>query len=156
MVIKDKSRTKRHLSNVSYYRMSAYMRPFKKRDAVGEPLDDFVEGTTWDDVYNLYKFDRKLRLLVFDAIERIEIAVRTQVIHQLSLKYGAHWQDQKDLFMPPKINRQNGKIYDVYADIQKHINDQLSANKRATFIEHYMNTYMIAFIMSLREYFLFL
>ncbi|MCQ2074885.1 MAG: Abi family protein [Bacteroidaceae bacterium] len=89
----------------------------------------------------MYKFDRKLRLLVFDAIERIEIAVRTQVIHQLSLKYGAHWQDQKVLFMPPKINRQNGKIYDVYADIQKHINDQLSANKRATFIEHYMNTY---------------
>lgn len=141
MVIKDKSRTKRHLSNVSYYRMSAYMRPFKKRDAVGEPLDDFVEGTTWDDVYNLYKFDRKLRLLVFDAIERIEIAVRTQVIHQLSLKYGAHWQDQKDLFMPPKINHQNGKTYDVYADIQKHINDQLNANKRVAFIEHYMNTY---------------
>ena len=94
LIINDRARAKRHLSNVSYYRMSAYMLPFKKRDASGKPLDEFVEGTTWDDVYSLYKFDRKLRLLVFDAIERIEIALRTQVIYQLSHKYGSHWQNQ--------------------------------------------------------------
>ena len=110
--------------------MSAYMLPFKKRDASGKPLDEFVEGTTWDNVYNLYKFDRKLRLLVFDAIERIEIALRTQVIYQLSHKYGSHWQNQKELFMPAKPNPKTGKSYDVFADIQNHINDQLNANKR--------------------------
>lgn len=37
-------------------------------------------------VYDLYVFDRKLRLLVFYAIERLEIAIRTQIIYQLSLK----------------------------------------------------------------------
>lgn len=47
-------------------------------------------------VYNLYVFDQKLRLLVFDAIERLEIAIRTQIIH----KYGSHWQDNPDIFTP--------------------------------------------------------
>ena len=141
LIINDRARAKRHLSNVSYYRMSAYMLPFKKRDASGKPLDEFVEGTTWDDVYSLYKFDRKLRLLVFDAIERIEIALRTQVIYQLSHKYGSHWQNQKALFMLPKHSPKTGKSYDVFADVQNHINDQLNANKRAVFIEHYMSTY---------------
>ena len=80
LVIDDEQRATRHLSNVSYYRMSAYMLSFKKLDANENVLDEFEEGTTWDNVYDLYKFDRKLRLLIFDAIERIEIALRTQVI----------------------------------------------------------------------------
>ena len=59
------------LSNISYYRLSAYMLPFKKRNTQGCVVDEFIEGATWENVYNLYKFDRKLRLLVFDAIERL-------------------------------------------------------------------------------------
>lgn len=77
----DKERAMRHLSNVSYYRISAYMLPYRVLNADGSLLDQFVPGSTWDDIYNLYKFDRKFRLLVFDAIERIEIALRTQVIY---------------------------------------------------------------------------
>jgi len=69
LVIVDNDRALRHLSNISYYRLSAYMLPFKKLD--GNSITDiFEDGTTWDDVYNLYRFDRKLRLLIFDAIER--------------------------------------------------------------------------------------
>jgi len=104
-------------------------------------MDNFRPGTSWDDVYNLYKFDRKLRLLVFDAIERIEIALRTQLIYQLSHKYGPHWQDDPDLFQPPKFNKRNGKWYDVYKDVQNHINEQLHANIKVTFIKHYLETY---------------
>lgn len=141
LVIADKKRTARHLSNVSYYRISAYMLPYRVLDADGRHRDQFVPGSTWDDIYNLYKFDRKLRLLVFDAIERIEIALRTQVIYQLSHKYGSHWQDNANIFKAPQFNRRTGKTYDVFQDIQKHINDQLTANKKATFIEHYLNTY---------------
>ena len=97
--IPDHAQARRHLSNISYYRLSAYMLPYRVLDSSGNYLDQFVPGATWDDVYNLYKFDRKLRLLVFDAIERIEIALRTQVIYQLSHKYGhtglINWTDKK-------------------------------------------------------------
>ena len=62
LAIPDKSRAERLLTNISYYRLSAYMLPFKPNKI----LDDerFSTGTTWDDVYNLYVFDRKLRLLM--------------------------------------------------------------------------------------------
>ena len=141
LLIPDHERAHRHLSNISYYRLSAYMLPYRVLDASGNYLDQFVPGATWDDVYNLYKFDRKLRLLVFDAIERIEIALRTQVIYQLSHKYGPHWQDQGTLFQPPYYIPKTGRTYDVFQDIQKHINDELNKNKKVNFIEHYLNTY---------------
>ncbi len=114
--ISDEERAKRHLSNVSYYRLSAYMLPYKIMQANGVVTDDFINGTIWDDIWNLYKFDRKLRLLVFDAIERIEIALRTQIIYQLSHKYGPHWQNNNNLFKTT-LNSKTGKIYSVYNDI---------------------------------------
>ena len=125
LVIDDEKRAIRHLSNVSYYRMSAYMLSFKKLDADENVLDEFEEGTTWDNVYDLYKFDRKLRLLIFDAIERIEIALRTQVIYQLSHKYGSHWQNKKNIFKPTYTDPRTGKaviIAFILAENEKLIN----------------------------------
>ena len=52
----DEARAKRHLANISYYRMSAYMLPFKEANQEGEILDSFKKGITWDHVYNLYVF----------------------------------------------------------------------------------------------------
>ena len=143
MVIFDKQRTERHLANISYYRLSAYMLPYKQKEN-GKILDSFQEGVTWDTVYNLYVFDRKLRLLVFDAIERLEVAIRAQFIYQLSHKYGSHWQDRPEIFTPPKtITLRDGRtvIMDVYGDIQKHIKEQLHNNKAEVFIQHYCNKY---------------
>lgn len=141
LTIPDKARTKRHLGNVSYYRLSAYMLPYRVRDANGNHLDQFVPDATWDDIYSLYKFDRKLRLLVFDAIERIEIALRTQMIYQLSHKYGSHWQDNARIFKAPPYNKRTGKTYNVFLDLQGRIKKQLRVNKKVTFIKHYHNTY---------------
>src|SRR5690554_4483601 len=75
--IKDEQRAIKHLNNISYYRLSAYMLPYKKSKN-GIIQDNFIEGATWSDVYDLYVFDRKLRILVFDIIERLEISIRTQ------------------------------------------------------------------------------
>ena len=52
------------------------MYPYKQVKG-GIIQDNFIPDTTWDMVYDLYVFDRKLRLLVFDAIERLEVAIRT-------------------------------------------------------------------------------
>lgn len=143
LLVSDKKRAERHLSNISYYRLSAYMRTYKQATN-GALLDDFTPGTTWDMVYNLYVFDRKLRLLVFDAIERLEVAIRTQIIYQLSHKYGSHWQDDKNIFNSPKtITLRDGSkvVKDVYVDIQRHIKEQLNNNKAEEFIQHYCRKY---------------
>ena len=143
LIIPDEKRAERHLANISYYRLSAYMLPYKQKEN-GIILDTFCNNISWNMVYDLYVFDRKLRLLVFEAIERLEIAIRTQIIYQLSHKYGSHWQDREDIFNPPRTKTtRNGRqiTIDVYSDIQKHIKEQLYNNKAELFIQHYRNKY---------------
>jgi len=142
LLIPDEDRAVRLLSNISYYRLSAYMLPCKEiKD--GCYMDQFIVGKTWDDVYNLYLFDRKLRLLVFDAIERLEISIRTQIIYQLSHKYGSHWQNNASIFkITHKKDKDGNNIdIDVYKEINKHITEQLNNNKTEVFLQHYRNTY---------------
>ena len=67
------------LSNVSYYRLSAYWYPARKLDDDGTRLDEFDNGISFADVVALYEADRKLRTLLFDAIERIETTMRTRI-----------------------------------------------------------------------------
>lgn len=143
LIVTDRKRAERHLANISYYRLSAYMLPYKKKEN-GIIIDTFKEGTTWDDIYDLYVFDRKLRLLVFDAIERLEVAIRTQIIYQLSHKYGSHWQDNAHIFIPPReVTLRDGRkiTIDVYREIQSHIKEQLHSNRAEVFIQHYHNKY---------------
>jgi abortive infection bacteriophage resistance protein len=60
--------------------------------------EEFVEGTTFDDVLQLYLFDRELRLLIFDALERIEIAFRTQMSYQVAHFGGPFWFEDRNYF----------------------------------------------------------
>lgn len=74
------------LTRVGYYRLSGYWYPFRKsalHDGQKVVLDEFVEGTALSQVAEIYEFDRQLRLLTLDAIERVEVAVRFQVGHTL-------------------------------------------------------------------------
>uniref|UniRef100_UPI002147A310 Abi family protein n=1 Tax=Endozoicomonas sp. SESOKO1 TaxID=2828742 RepID=UPI002147A310 len=58
LVVTDPVRAKRYLKNISYFRLSAYTRPFY----IPGSGDDhrFIAGTSFDDVLNLYIFDREL------------------------------------------------------------------------------------------------
>ncbi|TYO98561.1 abortive infection bacteriophage resistance protein [Geothermobacter ehrlichii] len=82
--VPDPERARRYLSVISYYRLSAYSRPFQSAD------HRFKPGVTFDDVLGLYVFDRKLRLFILDAIERIEVAFRARMTQVLGENYGAH------------------------------------------------------------------
>lgn len=77
------------LARISYYRLSAYCYPFRSRSTSGQVLDQFVPNTTWEAVLALYEMDRRLRLLMLDAIERVEVAIRTQLTYHMAHKYGA-------------------------------------------------------------------
>lgn len=57
LLVKNESRAIRYLSNISYYRLSAYAIPFQKEK------DVFSSGTNFNDILSLYIFDRELRIL---------------------------------------------------------------------------------------------
>lgn len=86
MTIADEQAAAFYLQHISYYRLGAYWLPFEADHATHQ----FQAGTTFENVLRLYNFDRELRLLVLDAIERIEVSARAQWAHQLGHAYGAH------------------------------------------------------------------
>jgi abortive infection bacteriophage resistance protein len=94
MVVTDRSRALQCLERIGYYRLSGYWYPFRESQLVignnGVPymhvLDRFRPGSTFGQVMDLYVFDKRLRLLFLDAIERIEVAVRVQIALLLSVR----------------------------------------------------------------------
>ncbi|MCI5139840.1 MAG: Abi family protein [Candidatus Electrothrix sp. AR1] len=92
LTIADNERAARYLQSIGYYRLSAYFAPFQY------PKDTFIKNTTFDDILVLYIFDRKLRLHVMDAIERIEVAVRSVLSNTLCAAYGSHWYMDEGVF----------------------------------------------------------
>ena len=73
------------LDQINYYRFTAYLFPFRKKDS-----ESFIDGTTIDKVLSLYQFDRDLRMLVLSGLEVIEVAIfRTQMVELLSNEFGS-------------------------------------------------------------------
>jgi len=83
-LIADKDELMKRLCAVSYYRMSGYLFPFRAPQS-----DNFRPGTELRVVWGRYCFDRRLRVLLLDAIERVEVAVRTQLVYHFSQAHGA-------------------------------------------------------------------
>lgn len=88
LTLPNRDRTIRYLRHIGYFRLSPYTIPFQH----GGPDHLIRAGTTFDDVLDLYVFDRALRLLVMDALERVEVAVRAALTDHMSTTYeDAHW-----------------------------------------------------------------
>ena len=92
----DRAELIRRLEAVNYYRLSGYLHPFRQRIETPGPgtevtvtvSDHFKPGTTLELVWERYTFDRRFRLLLMDAIERIEVSVRTRIVQDFSCQHG--------------------------------------------------------------------
>ncbi len=71
-------KAEQYISSIGYYRLSAYMYPLLQ---IPKELHRYKDGASFDQVMTLYRFDKKLRLLMFNEIEKIEIAVRSAVVN---------------------------------------------------------------------------
>lgn len=103
MQFDDVAAAEHYLSQMNYYRLTAYWLPYEKDHAT----HTFLAGTKFDEILKHYVFDRELRLLVLDAIERVEVSVRTQMAYELSKAYGSHPHMQPQLFFCPVRYAQN-------------------------------------------------
>ena len=89
LVVNNRPDALRQLASISYYRLSGYWYPFRQRNAAGAISSQFIPDTQFEQVVELYEFDRKLRSLVLDALERVEIVIRTQITYHVGHQYGA-------------------------------------------------------------------
>ena len=122
MVIDDQDTARHYLSHLNYYRLSGYWLPFES----DHQNHIFRDGTHFKNVLNLYIFDRELRLLVLDAIERIEISLRTQWVYWMAEDYGPHGYLDHQLSQNPRWFQKN--LDDLKSEISR---------SKEVFIEHY-------------------
>lgn len=128
MAIENHERDARYLGHINYYRLRAYWLPFEDKGNGTEHR--FKPGTTFNDILTLYIFDRKFRLLVMEAVERLEISFRTRFAHELAMKYGSHAYLNASLFSRTDLHRRC--IKSLIGDIKC---------SQETFIKHYQTIY---------------
>jgi abortive infection bacteriophage resistance protein len=129
MAVPDTAHAAHCLQHISYYRLRAYWLPFEEA-APADGEHKFKDGTSFDDVLALYAFDRRLRLHVMDAIERIEVSLRGSWAHHLAMKYGPH-----GYLDPGHYDRA-----DYYAKAFASLIEEIERSKD-TFIVHYRTKY---------------
>jgi abortive infection bacteriophage resistance protein len=129
MAFADRAAAARYLREINYYRLRGYW----LRREVDRAKHQFHPETTFDDVLADYVFDRELRLLVMDAIERVEVSVRTRWAHELGLRHGSHAHLDSTLF---KARSQHWNHPDAVAGLIRAVEQS-----REIFIQHLRSTY---------------
>lgn len=100
LIIKDRNKAIDCLKVVSYFRLDNYFHPMES-DKVRHI---FKPNSTFENAMDLYRFDCDLRELIFTAIQAAEIALRSKMIHHISLQYGAFWFTDESLFRDSNIH----------------------------------------------------
>ena len=116
------------LSVANYHRLTAYWHPFRLSD------HSFAPGTDFETVWRRYVFDRQLRLLVLDAIERFEVALRTQFSFHHSKLFGpfGYYDSPASL---PKLGGLK------HAELKVEIDHVVQRNAEELYVRHFLHKY---------------
>ncbi len=141
-----------YLDRIGYYRLSGYWYSFRQLDIrlndVGKlthlRLDQFIDKSHFEDAVKLYVFDKKLRLLALDALERIELSIRVDIAHLLG-EQDIHAHENSALFhghfsrQVITKGRDKGKTrHQLWLERYEHM---LIRSRREPFVAHYINKY---------------
>jgi abortive infection bacteriophage resistance protein len=158
LIVTDTDKALYYLERIGYYRLSGYWYPFRERSEVCCPLtalngkklkkgkvdrlvlDTFKPDACFKNAVDLYIFDKKLRLLVLDAIERIEIGLRVDISHTLGKECPFAYLKPELLFegFAYKLNDQTG-VTGHHQWIARHAS--LISRSKEEFIKHHKTKY---------------
>lgn len=91
-LVADRDRLLRRFRAVGYYRLCGYWHHLKLAN------EHFKPGSEFERVWTTYNFDRRLRMVVMEAIERVEVAIRSDVYHAIVMKHGPFGHCSKSNF----------------------------------------------------------
>ncbi len=139
MIINDRDEALHYLRRVGYYRLSGYWYSFRKFKDEGGREDNFIPETHFSDIIKLYDFDRRLRLIALDAIERIELAIQVEISHTLGQRNPLAHLEPKELhgnFF--KVNKKGKVKYDEWLQDYSRL---VKRSDNKTFVQHNLKKY---------------
>lgn len=134
LTINDVDYAKEVLLRENYFFLNGYRYPFIKS------LDNkvYIDGVTFEELYSLFLFDRKLRNVVFKNILMIENNIKSIISYQLSKKYGYRERDYLNPNNFNYISEKRRQVNDLLGKMKRQIKDN-AVNHTAT--KHYINNY---------------
>ena len=131
MLFRDEVFAANLLKNISYYRLKGYWWDMQSNCT----LHTFKPDTYFENIIDRYDFDRSLRLILFDAIERIEIALRTKMIYHLSISHNSLWYLNTSLFENTIVNV-NGRTKTLHRNITEELQRELDRSQEIFMKDH--------------------
>lgn len=134
MLFDDEEKAKEILLDVGFYRFGFYSFPFERSyPSLTNRTHLLKPGTSFKSVFDLYEFDTRLRRILLNALDRVEVNVRTKITYIVSNHYKASptWFADKNIMMAAYVEDFNKKVYSIISenDVIKrhhdsHINDR--------------------------------
>lgn len=125
IIIDNPDYCKTVLENINYYRLMAYFLPFKQDDGT------YISGTTFNRVYRIYEFDRKLRRILFSALEEVEISLRAKFAYYHAHKYGPVGY----------LDASNFSTQHNHQRFSDEIHREICSNRKMLFVKHHLENY---------------
>ena len=134
LIVEDYDRAKEILLRENYFFLNGYRHLFMQnaRD------DKYIDGTTFDELYGVFTFDRRIRNIFFKNILVIENNIKSIMSYQLSKKYG--FKD-RDYLNPKNFNQdplKSRQVKDVLNKMKRQI--RVNGTKHSATL-HYINNY---------------
>lgn len=132
LTVKDETKTREILLRENYFFISGYRHLFTIEK------DKFLDGTTFEELYATFLFDRAIRNTFFKNILVVENNIKSITSYQLSRKYGFKEKDYLNSNNFSQDSLQTRQVYDVLNKVKRQI--RVNGRKHtATFhyIEHY-------------------
>lgn len=142
LIIESDGLAEEFLERVSFFRLKGYLLHFEKKcPANAEKNTHKVpEGTTFNSVMAVYELDRKLRLLMFEAIEKIEICFRSSICSVYCVGYSdPHWLLRCEHFDNPSTHTKI--ISRIKREIGMEPRPDGSLRDKEIFVDHYIKKY---------------
>ncbi len=134
MQISDEKYTKKVLLRENYFFLNGYRHLF----LVSETDKRFKEGTTFEEMYSLFLFDRTFRNIIFKYLLVIENNLKSIMSYQLSKKYGYRERD----YLKPKNFTEDPRKQSQLNDLLKKMKRQIRVNgSQHTATLHYVSNY---------------
>lgn len=114
MIFDDEDKAKEILLDVEYYRLGFYSFPFEETyPSVENRSHKLRKGTEFKAVYDLYDFDTQLRRILLNALDRIEVNIRTKITYIVSNYYkkSPTWFADKNIMQPEYVDNFDAKVY---------------------------------------------
>lgn len=151
LAVADHPRAIQGLKRIGYYRLSGYTFPLRTleenpQQAKGKQQkrgETFIEGASFEDAVALHDFDHRLRGILLDGLQQLEVGLRVKIGYTLGKRGALAHLDESELdptAQNPHRRKRNKSRYEVWREEYDSLQEK-AKNGKQEFVMHFTECY---------------